>query len=405
MTSLVLRRHTRGRRRSDVPLAVVASPWHLLVGALATLAGLVLPLLVGISGVFSAALATVALTGGSPEPNAAAPLAVGALLALLVAWWGPGGSALRRGTRSVVRGVAPGRGSHVVVAGALLVAAGLGTWSYARHGTPVWWPWNTPAEVWQSGLACVDDPSPRGRPPAAPSGLSAPSGPPARSGLPARKAVPRRPRVPRALWRGEDVTETLPIIESLRLTPYRNPRVLQAAAEEREARASLDLALRVGELMLRCGAGAPQVESSVVAVAAAAGLDNLEVDITLQSLLVQCTTTTGGQITMLRVVRSATRDFARLVAVHEFVENLVAGSYDREAAAARLREIRKTPRFWPRWVVNGAMACCRPRWRSCSVRAWWPRLWRGCRRSSWTSPPGRSAPGGCPSSTSARSAG
>ena len=186
-------------------------------------------------------------------------------------------------------------------------------------------------------------------------GLSAPSGPPARSGLPARKAVPRRPRVPRALWRGEDVTETLPIIESLRLTPYRNPRVLQAAAEEREARASLDLALRVGELMLRCGAGAPQVESSVVAVAAAAGLDNLEVDITLQSLLVQCTTSTGGQITMLRVVRSATRDFARLVAVHEFVENLVAGSYDREAAAARLREIRKTPRFWPRWVVNGAM--------------------------------------------------
>lgn len=152
VTSLVLRRHTRGRRRSDVPLAVVASPWHLLVGALATLAGLVLPLLVGISGVFSAALATVAVTGGSPEPNAAAPIAVGALLALLVAWWGPGGSALRRGTRSVVRGVAPGRGSHVVVAGALLVAAGLGTWSYARHGTPVWWPWNTPAEIWQSGL-------------------------------------------------------------------------------------------------------------------------------------------------------------------------------------------------------------------------------------------------------------
>ena len=180
-------------------------------------------------------------------------------------------------------------------------------------------------------------------------------GPPGQSSLPARRALPRRPRVPRALWRSEELTETLPIVDSLRLTPYRNPRVLAAAAEEREARASLDLALRVGELMLRCGAGAPQVESSVVAVAAAAGLDNLEVDITLQSLLVQCTTSSGGQITMLRVVRSANRDFARLVAVHEFVENLVAGSYDREAAAARLREIRRMPRFWPRWVVHGAM--------------------------------------------------
>jgi uncharacterized membrane protein YjjP (DUF1212 family)/uncharacterized membrane protein YjjB (DUF3815 family) len=180
-------------------------------------------------------------------------------------------------------------------------------------------------------------------------------GPPGQSSLPERRVLPRRARVPRALWRGEEVTETLPIVDSLRLTPYRNPRVLAAAAEEREARASLDLALRVGELMLRCGAGAPQVESSVIAVAAAAGLDNLEVDITLQSLLVQCTTSSGGQITMLRVVRSATRDFARLVAVHEFVENLVAGSYDREAAAARLREIRRMPRFWPRWVVHGSM--------------------------------------------------
>lgn len=147
----------------------------------------------------------------------------------------------------------------------------------------------------------------------------------------------------------------MPMVETLRHTPYRNPRVRQAAAEEREARASLDLALRVGELMLRCGAGAPQVESSVVAVAAAAGLDNLEVDITLQSLLIQCSTAGGSTITMLRVVRSSTRDFARLTAVHEFVEKLVAGSYDREAAAARLREIRRAPRFWPKWAVRGSL--------------------------------------------------
>jgi uncharacterized membrane protein YjjP (DUF1212 family) len=157
------------------------------------------------------------------------------------------------------------------------------------------------------------------------------------------------------IWRGEEITDTLPMVESLRHTPYRNARVRQAAAEEREARASLDLALRVGELMLRCGAGAPQVESSVVAVAAAAGLDNLEIDITLQSLLVQCTTGAGVPITMLRVVRSSTRDFARLTAVHEFVESLVAGSYDREAAAARLREIRRAPRFWPKWMVRGSL--------------------------------------------------
>jgi uncharacterized membrane protein YjjP (DUF1212 family) len=175
--------------------------------------------------------------------------------------------------------------------------------------------------------------------------------------LPRRQRPSRPRRIPASnrLWRGEEITETLPIIETLRHTPYRNPRVMQAVAEEREARASLDLALRVGELMLRCGADAPQVESSVVAVAAAAGLDNLEVDITLQSLLVQCTTSSGVPITMLRVVRSSSRDFARLTAVHEFVENLVAGSYDREAAAARLRVIRRAPRFWPKWAVHGSL--------------------------------------------------
>lgn len=166
----------------------------------------------------------------------------------------------------------------------------------------------------------------------------------------------RRPDLRRSrIWRGEELTETLPLVESLRHTPYRNVRIRKAAAEEREARASLDLALRVGELMLRCGAGAPQVESSVIAVAAAAGLDNLEVDITLQSLLVQCTTGSGAPITMLRVVRSASHDFARLTAVHEFVETLVTEGYDREAAATRLREIRRAPRFWPSWAVRGSL--------------------------------------------------
>ena len=153
VTSLVVRRHSRGRRRSDVPLAVVASPWHLVVGAVGTLVGLLLPAMVAFSAVFSAALATVAVTGGQSEPNSAVPIAVGALLGILVAWWGPGGSGLRRGTRSIVRGVTPGpRAAQAVVILALLAAAGLGVWSYLQHGAPQWWPWQAPSGIW-SGLA------------------------------------------------------------------------------------------------------------------------------------------------------------------------------------------------------------------------------------------------------------
>lgn len=172
------------------------------------------------------------------------------------------------------------------------------------------------------------------------------------------RTTPPTPRRPVGMsrsrwWRAESPTDPLPMIDVLRGTPYRNPEV-RALEEEKDARASMDLALKVGELMLRCGADAPRVEASVVAVAAAAGLDNLEVDITLQSLLLQCTTPEGLQITMLRVVRSSTRDFERLVAVHEFVESLVEGDFDRDEARRRLRLIQRAPRFWPRWAVTAS---------------------------------------------------
>ena len=153
VTSLVMRRYSNGRRRSDVPLAVAASPWHLVVGALATVMSAVLPLVVGVCAVFSAALATTALTGGSPHPNAAVPLAVGAVLAALVAWWGPGGSGLRRGSRSIVRGVAGGTtASRLVVLVALLVAVGFSGWALQHGGQPQWWPWQAPGSLLPSGL-------------------------------------------------------------------------------------------------------------------------------------------------------------------------------------------------------------------------------------------------------------
>jgi serine/threonine protein kinase len=148
VTSLVLRRHNRGRRRSDMPLAVVASPWHLVVGALATVVSAILPLVVGACAVFSTALAVVAVYGGSPHPDSAAPLAVGALIAALMAWWGPGGSGLRRGSRSIIRGVSPGRrAGQVLVVLALVGAGALAVWSLQNAGVPTWWPTQAPSAL------------------------------------------------------------------------------------------------------------------------------------------------------------------------------------------------------------------------------------------------------------------
>lgn len=105
MTSTVRRRHRSGRRRSDGVVAVVASPWHLVVAALSTLVTAILPLAVGAAGLLGTALAQSTLDGQGVRLATPLPLTVGAFLALIMGWWGPGGPSLRRGSRSLVRSV------------------------------------------------------------------------------------------------------------------------------------------------------------------------------------------------------------------------------------------------------------------------------------------------------------
>ncbi|WP_109471771.1 serine/threonine-protein kinase [Ornithinimicrobium cavernae] len=146
VTALVLRRHEAGPRRSDVPLAVLTSPWHLFVSALSTGLAILLPIAFAVA-------ATVITAGGLTETGLLrvgvehpVPVAVGSLLGMLMAWWGPGGLALRRGTRTMVRSILPGQLLTQVVATVLLVGgvSVLG-WTVLDAGTVSWWPttWST----------------------------------------------------------------------------------------------------------------------------------------------------------------------------------------------------------------------------------------------------------------------
>ncbi|HPF81749.1 threonine/serine exporter family protein [Nostocoides australiense] len=163
--------------------------------------------------------------------------------------------------------------------------------------------------------------------------------------------APARPVRPRWLqpptWRGEAPTEPLPVRASLRRTPYRNPRVRRT----QEERVAMDLALNVGEVLLRCGASAAQTHTSVVAVSLAAGLERIDVDITLQSLLMQVQTADGEVATRLRVVGPPRWDFGRLAAVHALVDDLVSGEVTVAQAVERMQEIHRAPRTWSSWVV------------------------------------------------------
>lgn len=158
-----------------------------------------------------------------------------------------------------------------------------------------------------------------------------------------------------SIWMGDTPTDPLPIVERLRHTPYRMSRragdLPSDGREEKAALEAIDVALRLGELMLRSGAAAAEVEASIVAVGAAAGLRRLDVDITLQSILMQCVLSDGQTITRLRVVQSSRQDFARLDAIHRLVHEVVTVGWDGPRARERLRRIQVHRRNFPDWMV------------------------------------------------------
>jgi serine/threonine protein kinase len=139
-SALARRRYDRGARRSDGLVAVVTSPWHLLAGALATVVTVIMPAALGIAAAFFTGL--LLSPTGQPAPGSLLAVGTGALVALLAAWWGVGGLALRRGSRTLVRALAPGRSARVVVPLLLAGAVAVAYLAY-RQGAPDWTPLRT----------------------------------------------------------------------------------------------------------------------------------------------------------------------------------------------------------------------------------------------------------------------
>ena len=116
------RRSGRGRRPSDAAVTVFALPWRLLMATAASLLAAVLPVLVALAAAFITASSVAG--GQAVIPSGGPALAAGAVAGALMAWWGPGGGSLRRGSRQALRGLVPTRGVAVVLA-LLLVAGGV----------------------------------------------------------------------------------------------------------------------------------------------------------------------------------------------------------------------------------------------------------------------------------------
>lgn len=90
----------------------------------------------------------------------------------------------------------------------------------------------------------------------------------------------------------------------------------QARDEQRELYSTLDLALRIGEVLLSSGAGTADATATILGVTAAGGLRGCEVDITFTSIAISYQAAPDvAPETHMRVVRYRSQDFSRLTDV------------------------------------------------------------------------------------------
>ena len=99
-------------------------------------------------------------------------------------------------------------------------------------------------------------------------------------------------------------------------------------AELREVYESLDLALRIGEVLLSSGAGAADVTATMLAVTHACGVRNVSADVTFVDLTLHHQPSIDEPVAIQ--VRRVTRrqvDYADLTEVDQTVSDLIAGRH------------------------------------------------------------------------------
>src|SRR5690625_1761252 len=155
-------------------------------------------------------------------------------------------------------------------------------------------------------------------------------------------------------------TQAMRLVDRLQDSPYQLTGArYKAVAEAKDAHNTMLLALKLGETMFRFGAGALEVETSIIVVTQAYGVYDAEVDITNQSISLNFAPVGEPPATYQRVVRSWDSDFAGLADLHELVSGIAAGDVARDDAQAALAAIRHRKKTFPHWVsfvANGVWA-------------------------------------------------
>lgn len=113
--------------------------------------------------------------------------------------------------------------------------------------------------------------------------------------------------------------------------------------DRREVYEALDLALRVGEVLLSSGAGAADVTATMLEVTRACGVRNVTADVTFVDLTLRHQPSRDEPAALqVRRVNRRPVDYADLIEVDETVGDLVAGTVTRSEARDRVARIVST---------------------------------------------------------------
>ena len=124
-------------------------------------------------------------------------------------------------------------------------------------------------------------------------------------------------------------------------------------SERADTYSTLDLSLRIGEVMLACGAGAVDVSASMLSVTHACGLRRVAADVTFTELSLQHQRDIDEPAAIL-VRRLTHRDaeYGKLTLVDGLVHDLLDNEITRDQARGAMARIMSSPRSRSQWAVT-----------------------------------------------------
>ena len=127
------------------------------------------------------------------------------------------------------------------------------------------------------------------------------------------------------------------------------------AERAREIHLTMDLCLRIGEMLLSSGAGAADVTATMRSVADHLGLRAAEIDVTFTALSMSYQRYAGDVPTlMVRHVQQRDIDYEDLTAVDHLVRDVLTDEADLYLARSRMATIVSLGHAFPRWAVTVA---------------------------------------------------